>query len=149
MRPVDLHPFEIIDSPTCRPTVISAKDAVQPSFKMYDAIPSPEKLRPSVDSEIEKFLPLLNDYLSRMSCDQYSQPLSVLKDLRVNDISLSPPDQPKKEQDTVTPSEGASKTPKVTGDDYVWDIFYRRPAKAGEWAGKDNIATLYVSMLLL
>jgi hypothetical protein len=47
------------------PTVISSKDVAKSNFKMYDAIPSPVKARPSaVDSEIEKFLPMLNDYLS-------------------------------------------------------------------------------------
>ncbi|KAF8636003.1 hypothetical protein AX15_000164 [Amanita polypyramis BW_CC] len=106
------------------PTVVSAKEAAQPIFKMYDAIPSPEKTRPSVDSDIEKFLPLLNDYLT------------------LNEISLSAPDQQKKEQDTVIPLVDASKIPKTTRDDYVWDIFYRRPAKADEWVGRDNIATL-------
>lgn len=49
-----------------RPKVISSKDLPQkksllPDFKMYDAVPAVDK--PTVDSEMEKFLPMLNDYL--------------------------------------------------------------------------------------
>ncbi|KAF8349232.1 hypothetical protein F5887DRAFT_878635 [Amanita rubescens] len=100
------------------PTVISSKDVAKSNFKMYDAIPSPVKARPSaIDSEIEKFLPMLNDYLSS-------------------------PGQPKKEEKVITPSAGASKTATGNGDDYVWDIFYRRPGATDEWADKINVATL-------
>ena len=64
-----------------------------------------------------------------------------LKDARVHDISLSPAGRPKKEQEIITPLAGVSGT---ATDDYVWDIFYRRPGATDEWAGKINIATLYV-----
>jgi len=102
------------------PTVVSSKD-VTSTFKMYDAIPSPVKSRASIESDIEKFLPLLNDYLS------------------LHDISLSPSGRPKKEQEIIAPLAGASGT---ATDDYVWDIFYRRPGATDEWADKINIATL-------
>ena len=66
-----------------------------------------------------------------------------LKDTRVHDISLSPSGRPKKEQENITPLAGASGT---ATDDYVWDIFYRRPGATDELADKINIATLYVSV---
>lgn len=53
-----------------RPKVISAKDlppkALVPDFKMYDAVLAADKpISPPVDSEMDKFLPMLNDYLKR------------------------------------------------------------------------------------
>ncbi len=70
--------------------------------------------------------------------------LPCLKHLRVHDIPLSTPGQPKKEEKAITPSAGASKTITGNGDDYVWDIFYRRPGATDEWVDKINVATLYV-----
>ena len=58
-------------------------------------------------------------------------------------MPLSTLDQPKEEK-AITPLAGASKTATVNGDDYVWDIFYRRPGATDELADKINIATLYV-----
>ncbi|KAF8742274.1 hypothetical protein AX14_005449 [Amanita brunnescens Koide BX004] len=110
--------------PQARPkkpaTVISSKDVTTSNVKMYDAIPSPVKSRPSVESDIEKFLPLLNDYLS------------------LHDMLPNSSERPK-EQRAVTPSALASGT---ATDDYVWDIFYRRPGATDEWADKVNVATL-------
>ena len=52
------------------PKVISSKalpqkECLLPDFKMYDAIPAPSMpTSPPMDSEMEKFLPMLNDYLN-------------------------------------------------------------------------------------
>ncbi|KAI6114279.1 hypothetical protein F5141DRAFT_1002502 [Pisolithus sp. B1] len=83
--------------PTSPPKVISAKDALQNDFKMYDAIPADQEaaMRP-LDSEMEKFLPMLQDYLS------------------LSEVS------PKAGSSSVGERGAPAK------DDYVWDVFYRR-----------------------
>ncbi|KAG2065045.1 hypothetical protein BDR04DRAFT_1109164 [Suillus decipiens] len=93
---------------TSPPKVISAKD-IQPQsdFRMYDAVPADNKpTSPVFDSDMEKFLPMLQNYL-RMN-DEPSQVLSA-----------APP-----------------------AEDYVWDVFYRRPHTLSEWNSAANIGTL-------
>lgn len=112
------------------PTVISAKEAAQTNFKVYDAIPSLDKPPTEPSSEIEKFIPLLNEYLSLHE-------------------AVSPSAQPIKKRDEIKSSEG---TPRISGaaaDDYVWDVFYRRPVTVAEWAGNGNVATLYLMSIPL
>jgi len=48
-----------------RPKVVSAKDVQsQNDFRMYDAVPAEQKnASPIFDSEMEKFLPMLQNYL--------------------------------------------------------------------------------------
>ncbi|KAI6101973.1 hypothetical protein EV401DRAFT_2025495 [Pisolithus croceorrhizus] len=79
------------------PVIISAKDALQNDFKMYDAIPADQEaaMQP-LDSEMEKFLPMLQDYLS------------------LSEVS------PKAGSSSVGERGAPAK------DDYVWDVFYRR-----------------------
>ncbi|KAG1743235.1 uncharacterized protein EDB91DRAFT_236327 [Suillus paluster] len=93
---------------TSPPKVISVKDVQSPSdFRMYDAVPADQKpTSPIFDSEMEKFLPMLQNYL-RMN-DEPSQVLSA-----------APP-----------------------AEDYVWDVFYRRPGTLSEWNSVANIGTL-------
>lgn len=93
---------------TSPPKVISAKDAQsQSDFRMYDAVPADQKpTSPVFDSDMEKFLPMLQNYL-RMN-DEPSQVLSA-----------APP-----------------------AEDYVWDVFYRRPCTLSEWNSVANIGTL-------
>jgi hypothetical protein len=55
---------------SARPKVISAKDvppkAKATGFKLYDAVLSADKPPvPEADEEMEKFLPMLNEYLRR------------------------------------------------------------------------------------
>ncbi|KAG6865505.1 hypothetical protein C0991_001935 [Blastosporella zonata] len=106
-----------IPRPTNPPKVLSAKDLPpklsQPDFKMFDAVLTSEKPAP-VDPEIEKFLPMLNDYL------------------KLHDI-LEP-----------TPAKGTPFSGDVNMqiDDYVWDVFYHRPATLSEWNEAANVATL-------
>ncbi|KIK03305.1 hypothetical protein K443DRAFT_95367 [Laccaria amethystina LaAM-08-1] len=106
--------------PTSPPKVVSAKDLSAKSrlhdFKMYDAIPSTRKAskRLEIDSEMEKFLPMLNDYLK----------IQDINPILVSDPSMAAPES--------LYSEG----------DYVWDVFYHRPATLSEWNEVANIGTL-------
>lgn len=93
---------------TSPPKVISAKDVQsQNDFRMYDAVPADQKLAsPIFDSEMEKFLPMLQNYL------------------RMNEDASRVP--------SAAPQE----------EDYVWDVFYRRPCTLSEWNSVANIGTL-------
>ncbi|KAG2123396.1 hypothetical protein BD769DRAFT_921135 [Suillus cothurnatus] len=93
---------------TSPPKVISAKDVQsQSDFRMYDAVPADKMpTSPVFDSDMEKFLPMLQNYLHMN--DEPSQVLSV-----------APP-----------------------AEDYVWDVFYRRPCTLSEWNSVANIGTL-------
>ncbi|KAF9534527.1 hypothetical protein CPB83DRAFT_844379 [Crepidotus variabilis] len=91
-----------------------AKEQAAKDFKMYDAIPTGQ--RPIVQedtSEMDKFLPMLNDYL------------------RIHDINPA----------ADIPADG-SKRLDVNGNDYVWDVFYHRPATLSEWNAAANVGTL-------
>ncbi|THH19835.1 hypothetical protein EUX98_g8696 [Antrodiella citrinella] len=94
--------------PSAPPKVAAYKDLVaegqrQPSFTMYDAIPSSSTLSsaPSseADREMAKFMPMLNEYL------------------KLN------------EDNATTPLPSSHSLAKIAeGDDeYVWDVFYQRP----------------------
>lgn len=101
-----------------RPKVISAKDVPRNDFRMYDAVPADQDaLLQSLDPEMDKFLPMLRDYLT---CMQLPEQLLFSSLSRcggiVNDVSSSSP-----------------KTSKGATDDYVWDVFYRRPYSLVEW----------------
>ncbi|KNZ73020.1 Putative transcription factor IWR1 [Termitomyces sp. J132] len=106
-----------------RPKILAAKDLPpknsQTDFKMFDAVLTTDKLPLSpMDSEMEKFLPMLNDYL------------------KLHDVALGPP---------PTEIKGVSPSNDVTmqiNDDYVWDVFYHRPATLSEWNEAANVATL-------
>ncbi|KIJ60290.1 hypothetical protein HYDPIDRAFT_32410 [Hydnomerulius pinastri MD-312] len=93
--------------PTSPPKVISAKDIPQNDFKMYDAVLAEQgPSLPALDTEMEKFLPMLQDYLTLQDATSSgSVPLS-----------------------SSTSVEDAS-----TSNDYVWDVFYRRPYSLAEW----------------
>ncbi|KAG6844519.1 hypothetical protein H0H87_006280 [Tephrocybe sp. NHM501043] len=94
--------------------VLSGKDlpskSTHPDFKMFDAVLTIDKAPSTVvDPEMDKFLPMLNDYLKQSPS---------IKD--------------------ATPSEDD----KMQTDDYVWDVFYHRPATLSEWNEAANVATL-------
>ncbi|CAL1713507.1 unnamed protein product [Somion occarium] len=91
--------------PTSPPKILTSKDYEQqrqPSVTIYEAIPSSTSLAsaPSmnIDPEVEKFLPLLQEYL------------------KVSDTVPS------------FPQEGPSSSQPSKEDDYVWDVFYSHPA---------------------
>jgi hypothetical protein len=85
---------------------------------MYDAVPAADKTpsAPPVDPEIAKFLPMLDDYL------------------KLHDFPLTT------KETTFTAGELATSTSKH--DDYVWDVFYHRPATLSEWNEAANVGTL-------
>lgn len=100
--------------PTSPPKVISAKDASQNDFKMYDAVPADQEaaMQP-LDLQMENFLPMLQDYL------------------RLSEVSPE-----------VGSSSRAERGIPAT-DDYVWDVFYRRPYSLDEWRSlAANVGTL-------
>jgi hypothetical protein len=66
----------------------------------------------------------------------------------VHDVD-SPSAQPIKRREEMKSSEGTSRTSGVAADDYVWDVFYRRPATVAEWNGNGNVATLYLMFIQL
>ncbi|EGN98124.1 hypothetical protein SERLA73DRAFT_138396 [Serpula lacrymans var. lacrymans S7.3] len=111
----DSHRSKFQASP---PKVLSAKDVPPPKdFRMYDAVlADKESATPAFDSEMEKFLPMLNDYLN------------------INDISITLP--------PVASSSVNSVSDKSESGDYVWDVFYRRPATLSEWNSAANVGTL-------
>ncbi|KAI0345656.1 hypothetical protein BDW22DRAFT_1353226 [Trametopsis cervina] len=104
---------------TAPPKVHSYKELQKASITMYDAIPSSTSLAnlaspsTSADDEIDKFLPMLKDYL------------------RLNGA------------DTSMGSSASSNSLPATDDDYVWDVFYSRPATFRELYGSNtNIGTV-------
>ncbi|KAJ6584666.1 hypothetical protein B0H19DRAFT_1318809 [Mycena capillaripes] len=108
--------------PTSPPKVISAKDVLpkpkDSGFKLYDAVLSADKgLSAKADEEMEKFMPMLNEYL------------------KLNDISASASSS--SVQESLPTPESSSST-----DDYVWDVFYHRPATLTEWNEAANVGTL-------
>ncbi|KAF8630916.1 hypothetical protein AX17_005274 [Amanita inopinata Kibby_2008] len=127
------------------PAVILAKDAakaVQADFRLYDAIPSheQEETQTVTGNDIDKFLPLLNDYLTRMR--RYALVWSSFNWIPVHNISLDKPELPRKKE-PILASRSAMRTPKPDTGDYVWDVFYVRPAATlDEWRGMANVATL-------
>ncbi|KAJ7695723.1 hypothetical protein B0H17DRAFT_1271193 [Mycena rosella] len=103
--------------PTSPPKVISAKDlppkTKNTGFKLYDAVLAADKAPTAeADADMENFMPMLNEYL------------------RLNDIAAS-----SSVTETATPSTSAT-------DDYVWDVFYHRPATLAEWNEAANVGTL-------
>jgi len=79
---------------------------------MYDAIPAASMpTSPPMNSEMENFLPMLNDYL------------------KLHDVPLD--------------LKGANATTSTSQyNDYVWDVFYHRPATLSEWNEAANVGTL-------
>ncbi|KAJ8691060.1 hypothetical protein PTI98_010667 [Pleurotus ostreatus] len=87
--------------PTSPPVVVSSKNvpSKSPEIKLYDAVVSNDV--PDADPEMEKFLPMIRDYLT------------------LHDIPMDADTR-----NTSAPQES---------DDYVWDVFYHRPASLSEW----------------
>jgi len=88
-----------------------------PGFKLYDAVLATDRDAPtSLDTEMDKFLPMLNDYL------------------KIHDLKLGT-------SDPSGPETGSVSNPSKL-DDYVWDVFYHKPTTIGEWNEVANIGTL-------
>jgi len=106
--------------PTSPPKVIPVKDlppkTKNTGFKLYDAVLSADKTATAkADEEMEKFMPMLDEYLK-------------LNDISVSASSSSVPE-------ILPPSTSST-------DDYVWDVFYHRPATLTEWNEAANVGTL-------
>ncbi|KAF8798860.1 hypothetical protein BYT27DRAFT_7202578 [Phlegmacium glaucopus] len=112
--------------PTSPPKVLSSKESEKNpvDFRMYDAIPATQQSLSADESEMDKFLPMLNDYLKIHDIDVGSEANSrVLK----------------KPSGVI----GQPTLPASTSDgDYVWDVFYHRPATLSEWNEAANVGTL-------
>lgn len=105
------------------------------AFKMYDAVPSSSSgnIAPSeTDKEIEKFLPMLKDYLNGESCPaRHGIPITQ-QIVTVNDIPLPSPSEAETNGD-------------IMDEDYVFDVFYHRPTTFQELyepGASNNIAKL-------
>jgi len=61
-------------------------------------------------------------------------------------LNNSPHSHSKTVHDVPLDTKGANLTSK--SDDYVWDVFYHRPATLSEWNEAANVGTLCVSMPL-
>ncbi|TFY72883.1 hypothetical protein EVG20_g151 [Dentipellis fragilis] len=112
----DLKPNPYATAP---PAVLSAKDLEKQKadFQMYDAILASENATP-MDPEIEKFLPMLQDYLK---VGETAPPASAAS--------------------APLPSPGVPPASNVEGPDYVWDVFFHRPG-ALNYTSVSNIGTL-------
>ncbi|KAF8195510.1 hypothetical protein BJ912DRAFT_923745 [Pholiota molesta] len=124
LRHVDiLSSKQMSRSPRLPPKVYSTKELEARKnardFKMYDAIRQSETpMAVDESSEMDKFLPMLNDYLN-------------LHDEKMR--SPAPSSGPKKP---------ASSELKASDNDYVWDVFYHRPATSTEWNAVANVGTV-------
>lgn len=105
--------------PTSPPKVLSSKEIARNpvDFKMYDAIPASQQ---SSSTEMDNFLPMLNDYLKIHDTDM---------DTETNPRVLKKP-------------SGVMGQPFTSDGDYVWDVFYHRPATLSEWNEAANVGTL-------
>ncbi|KAH9480560.1 hypothetical protein JR316_0007160 [Psilocybe cubensis] len=116
--------------PAAPPKVLSSKEVAKnkalADFKMYDAIPTDQQ--PAImeePSEMDKFLPMLNDYLKIHNLNSTAdKALSPLTSSKLN--------------------ETKSNSQTSSDDDYVWDVFYHRPATLSEWNEVSNIASVHV-----
>ncbi|KAI9447352.1 hypothetical protein BJY52DRAFT_1228295 [Lactarius psammicola] len=116
--------------PASSPSVIG-EDKGQPEFKLYDAVLASDATS-SLDPEMEKFLPLLQEYLT------------------IHDIKPSTL-RPSDSTGSLTPSGSRSAPIAVAapapipprGDpDFVWDVFYHRAGLTNEYDAAANVATL-------
>lgn len=100
------------------PKVYASKDLVKhppvPDFRLYDAILSEREsvLANQPDPEMEKFLPMLNDYLKIHDIPTHAE---------LNTFAAA--SNTKHGKDAFADES----------DDYVWDVFYHRPASLSEW----------------
>lgn len=124
-----------------RPKVISHKESLskKTDFKLYDAVLSGGDTVPTplFDDEMNKFMPLLKDYLKS---EDWCVPVQFLvgsQSFEVHD--MTPPG---------TPSTEDSSASKAEDDDYVWDVFYHKPTKLSEWNAIANIGTLCVHFFI-
>ncbi|KAH8824811.1 hypothetical protein DL96DRAFT_1610925 [Flagelloscypha sp. PMI_526] len=107
------------------PKVLSTANDPQPpppqrsdsDFKMFDAVLAHEPQPETKDEEMEKFMPMLTDYL------------------KLHDMPLESP--------KVSAKSSVNHSRSGSQDEYVYDIFYHRPTTVEEWDSiSTNVATL-------
>jgi len=126
------------------PKVLSSKEIeVNPvDFKMYDAIPAArQSLLADESSEMDKFLPMLNDYLkSEWRLHLIIIQLSTKRIVHDIDIGSETNSRVLEKPSGVI---GQPTLPPSTSDgDYVWDVFYHRPATLSQWNEVAKVGTL-------
>ncbi|KDR82625.1 hypothetical protein GALMADRAFT_238041 [Galerina marginata CBS 339.88] len=113
--------------PTAPPKVLSARELENrrraSDFKMYDAIPTSgeQPMEQDQPSEMDKFLPMLSDYL-KLHDSETSAGLQV--------------------SDQFSGLTNTSNRLSSSENDYVWDVFYHRPATLSEWNEVANVGTV-------
>ena len=116
-----IRPLLLAYNSLLSPKIHSVKDLLQKaSFTVYDAVPSSASslagaAKPT-DPEIEKFLPMLEDYLksTQFSLHLIGIYVFISPYTAVNAI------------DTTIPTPKLDE-PQTDDSDYVWDVFYSRP----------------------
>jgi hypothetical protein len=104
---------------------------------MYDAIRQSETpMAVDESSEMDKFLPMLNDYLNCTS-------VSGLVAHSCTDNAVVHDEKMRSPAPSSGPKKPASSELKASDNDYVWDVFYHRPATSTEWNAVANVGTVY------
>lgn len=119
--------------PNAPPKVVSHKELLNRTqgVQCYDAVPVNEP--EDAQAEVEKFIPLLEEYLKRTlkTVSRAKHTINICLFSFSWYINLVSDIQPT--------TSGASST-----NDYVWDIFYHRTSKSTDWNKiSQNIGTLY------
>ena len=118
--------------PSAPPKVVSHKELLNRTqgVQCYDAVPVNE--REDAQAELEKFIPMLEEYLKRTLKTVFRTAQSI------NICSYFTFVYPVSDIQPTT--SGAS-----SANDYVWDIFYHRTSKSTDWNKiSQNVGTLYV-----
>ncbi|KAI0291783.1 hypothetical protein B0F90DRAFT_1774468 [Multifurca ochricompacta] len=127
------------ESPSPNPTLPSsalvAKDVEEKGhldYKLYDAVLSSDAPSP-VDPEMEKFLPLLQEYLTIHDV----KPSASHKTGSTGSLTPS-----YSRSSAPVPIDAPAPIPPSDDPDYVWDVFYHRAGLLNDHDAVGNIATL-------
>ncbi|KAI0073478.1 hypothetical protein K474DRAFT_1557174, partial [Panus rudis PR-1116 ss-1] len=120
-------------NPTAPPKILTAKDYEEQEkqkkakegveFTIYDAVPQAQAQtrQAQVDPEVEKFLPLLQEYLK---------------------VTDQLPQFAEQTDSNVSPNANGNGGQDTNNEDYVWDIFYSRPASYKELFDSLNVGSV-------
>ncbi|KAI0248311.1 hypothetical protein BJV78DRAFT_1237447 [Lactifluus subvellereus] len=123
-------------SPSSLPSALSGKAAGRDNghldYTLYDAVLASDASSP-IDPEMEKFLPLLKEYLTihdiKPSTSQIAESIG----------SLTPSGS---RSSAPIPIATPAPFPSRDDPDYVWDVFYHRAGLLNDYDAVANIATL-------
>lgn len=116
--------------PASPPSVLG-EDKGQLEFKLYDAILTSDATS-AVDPEMEKFLPLLQEYLT---IHNTKPSISRTSD---STGSLTPSGS----RSAPVPVPAPAPIPQRDDPDFVWDVFYHRAGLTNEYDAAAKVATL-------